>query len=185
MSTETARMGLRWLGSAFASFSIGAVAGGACIPAIHYLVYADTDPLRHGWPLCLHILAFLISMIMTLLFRSAITSAVGVYAGLIVFMLSFAGAEYPASSAIALAVHGLLPATIGSTIAFCVLRASSIERKLKYERSHPTEFEAYADIVNAIHPAGFHVSGPHRYNEGDSDLERMTEEARDSLTKAA
>ena len=49
----------------------------------------------------------------------------------------------------------------------------------------PNEFEAYTDIVNAVHSAWFHVSGPHRYNEEDTDLEEMTEEEWDSLTKAA
>ncbi len=129
---RTASFYLPWLGRSGASFVAALIAGGIGIPLGHSLIYGQTDPFTHGWPIGLQISALLSALAITMLLHCPIPSALGLYGGLVGFMLASGAAEYPVASAIGLAVHGLLPAVIGSAIAWsvvCLLKQPAIAVK--------------------------------------------------------
>jgi hypothetical protein len=102
------------------SFAAGFFCGAVLIPGIHWLVYADTDPFPHGWPLLLEISAFVLATMVALRAHYPIVSALGLYAGLVALMLASGESEYPIASMIALAVHGLIPAALGVGLALWI-----------------------------------------------------------------
>ncbi|MBS0262448.1 MAG: hypothetical protein JSS02_10900 [Planctomycetes bacterium] len=59
---------------------------------------------------------------MTWRWKRGVAAAVGVYGGLVGYLLVFGNPEYPLASLIALAVHGLIPAIAGSLAAFMMYR---------------------------------------------------------------
>ena len=54
-----------------------------------------------------------------------VTSAFGLYTGLVGYMLAFENPEYPVASLIALVIHGLIPALIGSLVAISFRRRAN------------------------------------------------------------
>lgn len=99
------------------AFFIGVVCGSAVIPAVHWQLFSTVDPFHDGSPLCLHLCAFLLSFVVALSMRSAITGPIGLYAGLIGLVLVTGASEYPMASAIGLLIHGFFPAVMGSAAA--------------------------------------------------------------------
>ena len=87
---------------------------------MHYLFYGDVDPFGQGWPLILQASALVSAFIITLLLHCPITSALGVYVGLVGLMLVSGASEYPMSSSVGFAVHGYLPAAFGAALAIGV-----------------------------------------------------------------
>lgn len=112
---------MRWFLTAVVTFVFGLVSGGVLIPIVHSAIYRQTDPFEHGWPLCLHVSTFLSSLIIAISLRSHATVALGIYVGLVGWMLASGQAEYPVSSAIGLLIHGFIPGALGSAIAFVFL----------------------------------------------------------------
>jgi len=112
---------LRRIRAAVVTFAFGLVSGGILIPIAHGAIYQQLDPFEHGWPLCLQVSAFLSSLIIAVSLRFTATVALGVYVGLVGWMLASGQAEYPVSSVIALLIHGFIPGALGSAIALIVL----------------------------------------------------------------
>jgi hypothetical protein len=116
---------LLWFRRVFASLSGGVVCGACVIPAVHQLIYGKADPFQHDWPLCLQASSLICSLIISFVFRSTTAAALGVYVGIVGFMLVSGQSEYPMSSIVGLMIHGFLPAALGAAIAFVVLNARS------------------------------------------------------------
>lgn len=110
-----------WIRASVVTFAFGLVSGGVLIPIVHEAIYKQTDPFEHGWPLCLQVSAFVSSLIIAISLRCTWTVALGVYVGIVGWMLASGQAEYPMSSAIGLLIHGFIPGALGSAIAFVVL----------------------------------------------------------------
>lgn len=110
-----------WFRAAVMTFGFGIVSGGVLIPIVHSALSKQTDPFEPGWPLCLQASAFVSSLIIAISLRCTVTVTIGVYLGLVGWMLASGQAEYPVSSAMGLLIHGLLPGVSGSAIAFVVL----------------------------------------------------------------
>jgi hypothetical protein len=113
---------VNYLRAAVLSFLFGLFSGGVLIPIVHVVLCKQSDPFEHGWPLCLQVSALLLSLIIALSLRCTATVALGVFVGLVGWMLVSARAEYPVSSAIGLLIHGFIPGALGSVIAFVILR---------------------------------------------------------------
>lgn len=128
---QTAIHFLPWFQRAAISFAFAMASGGLCIPFVHFLVYSDTDPFAQGWPLLLEGSAFLSAFLIALRLRCTAILALGIYLGLLGFMFASGKADYPGSSAIGLAIHGFLPAALGSALAFGLiyLKSSGVPRK--------------------------------------------------------
>jgi hypothetical protein len=110
-----------WIRAALVTFALGVVSGGVLIPIVHTAFYKETDPFAYGWPLYLQVSASLSSLIIAISLRCTATVALGVYVGLLGWMLASGQPEYPVSSAIGLLIHGFIPGALGSAIAFVVL----------------------------------------------------------------
>lgn len=100
------------------SLAFAMTSGGLGVPGVHYLVYGETDPFSHGWPLLLEASSLLSAFVIALWLRCFSTAALGIYVGLLGFMYGSGSADYPMSSAVGLAVHGFLPAAFASALAF-------------------------------------------------------------------
>jgi len=120
-SRPSSNESMRWIGMAVLTFAFGLVSGGVLIPAVHSAIFMQADPFAHGWPLCLQVSAFLSSLIIAVSLRCSATVAIGVYIGLVGWMLASGQAEYPASSEVGLLIHGFIPAALGAAIAFAVV----------------------------------------------------------------
>lgn len=99
---------------------------GASIPILRNLVLGNADPFRSDWPLFLHAAACLLAFAVAWSSRQRWASAIGVYAGLVGYVLVAGKPEYPVSTLIALAIHGFVPALVGSLVAFAVSCRSSL-----------------------------------------------------------
>lgn len=108
-------------------------ATGIGILVLKKCVTGDSDPFQAGWPLFLQLAACLATFVVTWKWCPGIMSAVGLYAGLAGYMLALRTSEYPVSSLIALAIHGFVPALVGSLVAFAVRCRSN---RLPKNRSH-------------------------------------------------
>lgn len=104
---------------------------GASIPVLRQLFCGDADPFPSDWPLFLHAAACLSAFAVAWPSRQRLTSAIGVSVGLVGYLLIVGKPEYPVASLIALAIHGFVPALIGSLIAFKVSQRFS-----SHDRSH-------------------------------------------------
>lgn len=128
--------------NALTGFSVSVVLG-ASIPVLRQLFCGDADPFQSDWPLFLHAAACLSAFAVAWPSRQRLASAIGVYVGLVGYVLVVGKPEYPASTLIALAIHGFVPALVGSLIAFAVSR-----RFCKavgwVESSRPTNLDAHA-----------------------------------------
>lgn len=93
---------------------------GASILILRKLVRGDADPFQSDWPLFLHAAACLSAFAVAWSSRQRLASAIGVYAGLVGYVLIVGKPEYPASTLIALTIHGFVPALVGSLAAFAV-----------------------------------------------------------------
>jgi hypothetical protein len=118
---SSANSAIPWFHRPAAAFAIGLVSGGICIPLVQFLVFGNADPFTHGWPLWLEASAFLITLIFTLRGHCPTVLTLGLYAGLVGVMLVAGESEYTVASAIALAVHGFVPAACGSALGWLVL----------------------------------------------------------------
>jgi hypothetical protein len=105
--------------SAFVAFAVS-VALGAAIPVARKLALGDPDPFQGDWPIFLQTAACLAALAVSWHWRQILASPIGIYAGLAGYLLILGKAEYPASSMIALAIHGFLPAVAGSLISLAV-----------------------------------------------------------------
>ncbi len=106
---------------------------GAGILLSQKLVYGSADPFQNGWPLFLQATAGLAAFVVSWRWSQGVISAIGLYVGLIAYMLIEGNPEYPAASLIALAIHGFVPALVGSLVASAVRSRSS---RLPKNRSH-------------------------------------------------
>jgi hypothetical protein len=97
------------------------------------LVYGSADPFQDGWPLFLQATAGLVAFVVSWRWSQGVVSAIGLYVGLIAYMLIEGKPEYPVSSLIALTIHGFVPALVGSLVASAVRSRSS---RLPKNRSH-------------------------------------------------
>ncbi|MBC7819982.1 MAG: hypothetical protein IAG10_24125 [Planctomycetaceae bacterium] len=114
------------------AFAVGVVVG-VCIPVLRNLVCGDSDPFQAGWPLFLQAAACLAALVVSLRWHHGFVSAIGIYLGLAGYTLIVGNPEYPASSLIALAIHGFVPALVGSLVVSAVRSRSS---RLPKNRSH-------------------------------------------------
>lgn len=121
-------MSNRKLTSWGAPFAVG-VAAGVGILILKGFVTGDSDPFQPGWPWFLQSTAFVTAFAISWKWPLGVTSAVGLYAGLAADMLALRASEYPASSLIALAIHGFVPALVGSVIALVMRRRSRLLSK--------------------------------------------------------
>ena len=80
------------------------------------------DPFADATPLGLWFACFFTALLIVTFFRAGLAAAFGVYGGLVASMLISADAEYPGSSAAALAVHALGPALLAAAVACCLRR---------------------------------------------------------------
>ena len=101
---------------AVTAFAFGA-AGALCILGLRFVLHGSADPFDGGWPLYLQAASFATALAITLQVGHGGATALGVYGGLLAWMLAAGAAEYPVASAIALAVHGLIPAVVGAALA--------------------------------------------------------------------
>ena len=97
---------------------------GASIPFTRKLILGNPDPFSAGWPLFLQATACLAAFMVSWRWNHGVTSAVGLYAGLVGYLMAWGNPEYPAASMIALAIHGFIPALSGSLVAFAMCRRS-------------------------------------------------------------
>lgn len=88
---------------------------GAGLLGIRWAVRGNADPFNVAWPTYLQVGSLVSTIFVGILSRRPFTAAFGMYFGLVACMLVFGQAEYPVASAIALAVHGFLPALAGGT----------------------------------------------------------------------
>lgn len=109
---------------------MGALAG-ATLPLARRVLLGSDDPFGDGWPVFLNLAAAIAALAMGYWLRSPFIAAFGLYAGMLTYLFAQGGSEYPVSSCIALAVHGLAPALVGAGVALLLLtarRPSRIER---------------------------------------------------------
>lgn len=107
------------LQNAVVAFALAVVAG-VCIPVLKMCVTGSSDPFQAGWPLFLHGSACVAAFAISWKWLAGLTSAAGVYAGLVGYLLAFENPEYLAASLIALAIHGFIPALFGSLVALAI-----------------------------------------------------------------
>ncbi len=94
---------------------------GAIFFGIRFLIRGNADPFSVDWPLDLEMFS-LVSTILIAQFlnaqdcRQPFVVAFGIYFGQLAWLLISGNSEYPVASAIALAVHGQLPAIVGAVI---------------------------------------------------------------------
>lgn len=94
-----------------------AVILGASLFGVRWAVRGNADPFTGDWPVSLQLGSLGSALSWGVLSRRPLIAAIGVYSGCVAFMLLDGGAEYPASSVVALTIHGLLPALIGALCA--------------------------------------------------------------------
>lgn len=91
----------------------GSMALGAGILVLRGVVYGAADPFDDGWPVFLQATAFGTAFVVAKFWRRHIAIPIGLYVGLVAYMLMAGNPEYHAASVIALAVYGLLPSLAG------------------------------------------------------------------------
>jgi hypothetical protein len=117
------------------AFGIGVTAGLALLVG-RMLLLGNADPFNDNWPLYLPATSFAAPLACTRLTRRPFASALGLYCGLVGYMLLTGACAYPTTSAIALAVHGLFPACLGAFVCMVLLRQSA---RSATSASHPTD----------------------------------------------
>lgn len=118
-SPSSRRHRSRWL----ALFVFGAaMVAGAGLCGIRWMVRGNADPFAVDWPLYLQLGSSALTVVMAIVSRRPFSAALGIYCGLVVFMLVDGNAEYPVASVIALTVHGLIPALLGALFVYGWLR---------------------------------------------------------------
>lgn len=98
-----------------------ALAAGAALFGARWAVRGNADPFVVDWPLYLQLGSLALTSLMSIISRRPFVTAVGVYCGLVAYMLIDGHAEYPVASLIALTVHGLVPALAGALLVFGML----------------------------------------------------------------
>ena len=114
------------------AFTVGAVIG-VCIPMLLKWVTGRSDPFQAGWPLFLPATVCFAAIAISSIGYPALTSAFGLFTGLVVYLLAFENPEYPVTSLIALAIHGLIPALIGSLVAIAFRRRTNSLSKSRHD----------------------------------------------------
>lgn len=89
---------------------IGGVLTGMALPGLRRFVHGDADPFQAGLPLDLTCASVFAVLALGAWSRRPFLCAGALYAGYLGYVAAFASPEYPAATAIALGVHGLLPA---------------------------------------------------------------------------
>lgn len=87
----------------------GAMAASAALLGLRWIIRGSADPFQTHWPLDLQAGAAALTLLFGLGTGTPFVAAIGVYLGLVAALFVDGGADYPASSLIALAVHGFLP----------------------------------------------------------------------------
>ncbi len=120
---------LTWLSGAMAAFVVGLIAG-VGILGLRLWAVGHSDPFRDGWPLYLQISSLVSTLAIGWLLRRPFSAALGLYSGLVIYMLASGESSYPVSACIALAVHGLAPALMSAFVVFTILvRSRSLARQ--------------------------------------------------------
>ena len=101
---------------------MGALAG-AILSPVRLVLLGSADPFGDGWPVFLNLSAAIAAFAIGYLLRSPFAAACGLYAGMLTYLFAQGGSEYPVSSCIALAVHGLAPALVGAAVALLLMMA--------------------------------------------------------------
>ena len=104
------------------AFALAAAAGVGLL-GVRRAARGNADPLDVSWPLYLQIGSCVLTLFVASLSRRPFAAAFGLFFGLIMYMLFEGRAEYPIASAIALAIHGLLPALVGALCLVLIGRA--------------------------------------------------------------
>jgi hypothetical protein len=96
---------------------VTAAAAGAGLLGIRALMRGSADPFQADWPMDLWSGSFVATFMIASLSRAPLIAAFGLFLGLVTFMLVDGSAEYPVSSVIAIAIHGLVPALVAALLA--------------------------------------------------------------------
>lgn len=96
-------------------------AAGFLLLGVRWLVDGNADPFHVSWPVYLEVGSFLLSLGIAWASRRPLVSSLGIYAGLLVYLFGFGGAEYPVSACIAMTLHGFLPASLAAVVAWLML----------------------------------------------------------------
>lgn len=121
MAVEEVARSNRGAAGVIASVALAMIASGGLL-ALRRFVRGTADPFEAGWPIELQLTSLVATAAIGYCLRHPFFAAVGTYAGLLLFLFMTGASEYPVSSAIALAVHGLIPALIGGLVAAGLLR---------------------------------------------------------------
>ncbi len=125
-------MSIRRLTNWIGSFAVAVIAG-VCLPISKKFVTGNSDPFQSEWPWFLQSTACVAAFAISWKWPVGVMSAVGLYVGLGGSMLALRASEYPASSLIALAIHGFIPALVGSVIALVMRRRSLQFSKSRFD----------------------------------------------------
>ncbi len=112
---------LNWLLRPLAGFICGVLAG-VILLGVRRVVRGDADPFNDGGPLYLQIGSLALTLLVAALSRRPFAATLGLFFGLVTYMLVDGQAEYPAAAVLALIVNGLLPAVAGALIFVLVRR---------------------------------------------------------------
>ena len=114
------------------AFTVGTVIG-VCIPMLLKWATGCSDPFQAGWPLFLQATVCFAAIAISSIGDPAVTSAFGLYTGLVGYMLAIENPEYPVASLIALTIHGLIPALIGALVAIAFRRRTNSLSKSRHD----------------------------------------------------
>jgi len=87
----------------------GAMGSSAALLGLRWIIRGSADPFQTHWPLDLQAGAVALTLVLGFWTGAPFVAAIGVYFGLVAALFVSGGADYPASSLIALAIHGFLP----------------------------------------------------------------------------